>query len=99
MNQAHVFLLPKKDCDASPNSYRPISLQNFRMKGVAKVFTNRLKPLIPYIVHDDQTRFISGRNTVGNFVYALDIARVYHTRKKPTMMLQLDFRKSFNSDS
>src|SRR3954463_12728673 len=75
------------------------SLQNCLIKAVAKVLTNRIKPLIPLLVHGNQTGFISGRNIAENFVFAADLTNSCHTRKLPTMIIKLDFKKAFDSIS
>lgn len=98
-NRATIVLLPKKDDARTADAFRPISLQNCPIKGIAKVLTNRLKPLIPLLVHGDQTGFISGRCIAENFVYAADIVSSCHKRKAPTMIIKLDFRKAFDSVS
>ena len=49
------------------------------------------------LVHGNQTGFISGRNVAENFVFAADLISSCHTRKKPTMVFKLDFRKAFDS--
>ena len=97
LNRAHIVLLPKKDAPTSPDAFRPTSLQNCPIKDVAKVITSRLKPFIPMLVHGNQTGFISGRNIAENFVFTTDLVSSCHSRKKPTMVFKLDFRKAFDS--
>ena len=97
LNRAHLILLPKKDLPNTPDAYRPISLQNCPIKAVAKILTNRLQPLVPLLVHGNQTGFISGRCIAENFVFAADLIGACHSRKAPTMIIKLDFSKAFNS--
>lgn len=54
-NRAYMVLIPKTIAPTSPDAFRPISLQNCTPKAVAKVLTNRVKPLIPLLIHYDQT--------------------------------------------
>jgi hypothetical protein len=98
-NRTHMVLLPKKDSTRTPDAYRPISLQNCPIKVVAKLLTTRLKPLIQLLVHADQTGFIFGINIAKNFVYAANILSACNQRKTPTLVLKLEFRKSFDSVS
>ena len=97
INRAHIILLPKKEGARTPDAFRPISLQNCSIKAIAKVLTNRLKPLIPLLVNQDQTGFLSGRSISENFVYAADLLNCCHKRKAPTIVIKLDFRKAFDS--
>ena len=83
----------------SANDYRPISLQNTSTKISSKILTTRVKPLIPSLIHNDQSGFIKGRSISENFVYVADIIQTCHERKAPTIVLKLDFRKAFDSVS
>ena len=96
-NRAYMVLLPKSQAPTTPDAFRPISLQNCTPKAVAKVLTSRVKPLIPLLIHYDQTGFLHGRNIAENFIYAADILSACHSRKAPTMIFKLDFRKAFDS--
>ena len=96
-NRAYMVLLPKSQAPTTPDAFRPISLQNCMPKAVAKVLTNRVKLLIPLLIHYDQTGFLHGRNIAENFIYAADILSACHSRKAPTMIFKLDFRKAFDS--
>lgn len=96
LNRALIILLPKSNDARSPSDFRPISLQNCPIKGLAKLLTLRLKPLIPLLVHADQTGFLSGRNISENFLYAADILHCCAKRKAPTLVVKLDFKKAFD---
>ena len=63
----------------------------------SKSLASRLQPLIPHLVHADQTGFIKGRSISENFVYAADIIQSCHKRKAPSIVLKLDFRKAFDT--
>jgi hypothetical protein len=60
---------------------------------------NRVKPLIPNLIHPDQTGFVSGRNIAENFIYAADIVQSCHKRKAAAIAFKIDFRKAFDSVS
>ena len=96
-NRSHMILLPKKDSARTLDSFRPISLQNCPPKAIAKLVTNRIKPLIPLLVHADQTGFLSGRNISENFLYAADILHCCAKRKAPSLIINLDFWRAFDS--
>jgi hypothetical protein len=97
INRAFLVLLPKTDYATHPSDFRPISLQNCIMKAITKVLTTRLKKAIHGLVDADQTGFLSGRCISENIVYAADLIRCCHTRKAPTIVFKIDFRKAFDS--
>lgn len=81
INQSHIVLIPKKVGVTKPEHFRPISLQNCPLKILSKALTTRLQPLIPFLVHPDQTGFLNGRSISENFIYA---AELVHVRSKLT---------------
>ena len=97
INKSHIVLLPKKVGVTKPDQFRPISLQSCPLKLIAKVLTTRLQPLVPQLVHPDQTGFIKGRSISENFIYAAEIVQTCYKRRIPTIALKLDFRKAFDS--
>lgn len=71
---AHISVIPKEGKDpTTPQSYRPISLLNTDVKILAKILANRLKHLIPQVVHLDQTGFITGREARDNSIRAIQL--------------------------
>jgi hypothetical protein len=94
---AFLVLLPKKDGARSASCFRPISLQGCLVKSFAKVLTNRLQPWITRLVSSDQTIFIKERCISENFVYAAELLSCCHRRGAATIVLKLDFQKSFDS--
>lgn len=59
VNQTHIVLIPKKKHCESPGDFHPISLCNVMYKIVAKVLANRLKLVLPEVIHDSQSGFVS----------------------------------------
>lgn len=78
INKSFIVLIPKKEGACSPGDYRLISLQNTSTKLASKALTSRLQPLIPFLIHADQTGFIKGRSISKNFVYAAYIIQTCH---------------------
>lgn len=97
--RAFIVLIPKGVAPPSPDAFRPISLQNCPPKALAKLLVNRLKPVIPALVHPDQTGFLSGRTISENFLYAADVLHVCARTKAPMLVFKLDFSKAFDSVS
>jgi hypothetical protein len=90
-NRAHLLLIPKSDGARSPDQFRPISLQNFPIKAIAKLLANRLQKLIPSLIHGEQNGFVQGRSISENFTYVVDLLNCCHKRKANTMVIKLDF--------
>lgn len=97
INKSHIVLIPKKVGVTRPDQFMPISLQNCSLKIVSKALTSRLQPLIPFLVHPDQTGFIKGRSISENFIYAAELTQTCYKRRVPAVALKLDFRKAFDS--
>ncbi|KAK1627116.1 hypothetical protein QYE76_001431 [Lolium multiflorum] len=74
-----------------------LSRINRAFLAITKVLMTRLKAGIHNLVDADQTGFLSGRRISENIVYAADLVRCCHTRKSPTIVFKIDFRKAFDS--
>ena len=57
-----LTLLYKKGERADISNWRPISLLNVDYKIITKLLAERLKPLLPKIIHSDQKGYVNGRN-------------------------------------
>lgn len=97
INRSHMVLIPKKPAAVDVDSFRPICLQNCSLKILSKVLTKRLQGEIPKLININQTGFIKGRSISDTFVYALELVQVCHKRKKPAIVLKLDFAKAFDT--
>lgn len=73
LNRSYLVLLPKKEAARKPQDFRPIALQNCTVKSISKALTNRLQPLIPSLMGNDQSSFVIGRCIADNFTYAADL--------------------------
>lgn len=92
-----VLLKEGKDPTLAQN-YRPISLLNADVKILAKILANRLKHLMPHVVHPDQTGFIAGREARDNSLRAIHLihwART-HPEPRPNLILSIDTEKAFD---
>ncbi|WVZ52503.1 LOW QUALITY PROTEIN: hypothetical protein U9M48_003556 [Paspalum notatum var. saurae] len=76
--------------------YRPISLIHSFAKLVTKVLANRLAPLLPKLVSNNQSAFVRGRNIHDNFLLVQQLARKLHRSKEPHILLKLDISKAFD---
>jgi hypothetical protein len=97
VNRSYMVLLPKKPDACTVDAFRPICLQNCRVKILSKILTTRLHTQIGQLVDLDQTGFIKGKSITENFVYAMELVQCCHKRKIPTLVIKLDFAKAFDT--
>jgi exonuclease III len=80
-------------------NWRPISLLNTTYKIVSSCIANRLKRVLPKIIHESQRGFLKGRY-IGENVRLLYDTMLYADRANiPGMFLLIDFEKAFDSVS
>jgi len=96
--QAVITLLDKKGKDRLYlKNWRPISLLNVDYKIVSKVLTLRLKPLLPHIIHYNQTGYVEGRLIGDALRTVLDTLEFTDRENIPGILLCIDFQKAFDS--
>ena len=62
LNQSLIVLVPKVLNSRSVKEFRPISLLGGIYKIVAKILANRIRLLVPKLVHPSQAGFVKGRS-------------------------------------
>ena len=71
--QAVITLIEKKDQDRCDlKNWRPISLLNVDAKIASKVIAERLRRVLPDLIHENQSGYIPGRNICDNIRSILD---------------------------
>ena len=96
--QAIITLIEKKDQDRCDlKNWRPISLLNVDAKIASKVIAERMKRLLPGLIHNNQSGYITGRNISENIRSILDIMEYTKVKKLPGLLLFIDFEKAFDS--
>ena len=93
-----LTLIPKKDKDRLfLKNWRPLTLLNTDYKILAKALANRLLKVLPFIVEDDQTGYISGRFIGCNIRLIEDILIRTTKLNIAGILLTIDFEKAFDS--
>ena len=92
-----VALLHKKGDRSVPSNYRPISLIQTDVKIWSLALNRRLSPVIPMVVHEDQTGFVKGRRITKN-LFTLDEAKhaASNDPSSPSAVVLLDMAKAFD---
>ena len=80
-------------------NWRPISLLNTSYKLASSSIAERLKLVLPSIINEDQTGFISGRYIGENIRILYDVLQYTEDHNLPGMLLLIDFEKAFDSVS
>lgn len=70
---------------------------NIDAKIASKVIAERMKRLLPKVIHNNQTVYIPGRRTGENIHLIFDIMDYTKTNKLPGLLLFIDFEKAFDS--
>ena len=74
-------------------NWRPLTLQGYDSKILAKCIATRIKKVLPPLIHHDQTGFIEGRNISNSIRQLLEIIEHYDTEEKAGLA---DFEKAFD---
>ena len=90
--------IEKKDQDRyNLKNWKPISLLNVDANIASKVIAERMKGLLPELIHDNQSGYIPGRWIDENIRSILDIMQYTQGKKFPGLLLFIDFEKAFDS--
>ena len=89
-----IILTPKEDGSLLDlSNWRPITLLNVNFKIAASKIAKRLEPILPSLIHSDQTGFVKGRH-IGDNILINDIMGITRTQNLPGILTSLDFRKA-----
>ena len=73
-----LYIIFKKDDPESLKNWRPISLLNVDYKLIGKVIAQRLRVVMPSIIHPDQSHAVPGRSSDENATLLRDISDYVH---------------------
>lgn len=96
LNVSKITLLPKSEDKLKVQNYRPISLFNIVYKIVAKIYANRMKPLLHHWILPSQTGFVPNRCILDNVFLAFEAMEWTMENKQALGMLLLDFEKAYD---
>jgi len=99
LNSTFIALIPKVEEANTPEKFRPISLCNVIYKIISKVIANRLKPILPGPISEEQSGYVEGRQILDNILLAQEMVHTLQTRKMAGMLMQLDLSKAYDKVS
>lgn len=95
-NSTFVTLIPKVKGPLTLADYRPISLVGCHYKLLAKVLDERLKRVLPSVISDSQSAFISGRQILDGILIANEVVHWSNKNKQRLLLFKADFAKAFD---
>lgn len=94
---AGVIKLIPKDGDLSGlTNWRPITMIMMTYKIISKLLANRLKPLIPRVVDNQQTGFVPGHSITDNLLAFRLGEEFTRASKQKIALLKVDFVKAYD---
>ena len=78
-------------------NWRPISLLNVIYKIGSSCIANRIKGVLPKLIHEDQTGFVPGRYIGDNLRLLYDIIHYLNDENLQGLLVSIDFEKAFDS--
>ena len=94
--RAMLTLLYKKGEREDIANWRPISLLNVDYKIITKILAERLKPLLPSIIHPDQKSYVNGRNIFEANRLLKDVIEYSEENKINSSIIFIDYQKAFD---
>ncbi|XP_028554221.1 uncharacterized protein LOC114580528 [Dendrobium catenatum] len=93
-----IILIPKVANADGPTKFRPISLCQSLYKVVAKIIVNRMKPVLSFVVGEEQGAFVPGRSISNHGLLAQEIiGNFQHSTKLSGMMaLKVDMEQAYD---
>ena len=91
-----ISLLYKQGDRDDIKNWRPITLLNLDYKIIAKVYAERLKKVLPSVIHTDQKAFLTGRQITESVRLIQDIIETADLDDEPGAIIFVDQQKAFD---
>ncbi|XP_071728309.1 uncharacterized protein [Rutidosis leptorrhynchoides] len=96
-NASFVTLIPKRSNPEGLGDFRPISLIGSYYKIVAKILSNRLRKILPYLVSSEQSTFLKGHFILDGALIANETVDYLRSKRENGLVFKVDFEKAFDS--
>ncbi|KAL9666550.1 hypothetical protein QQ045_000885 [Rhodiola kirilowii] len=99
INKTLITLIPKVKNLETAGDYRPISLCNVGIKIITKMLANKLKPILPTIISENQGAFVPGKIISDNIITAQELIHFIRTMSRQKVgyfALKVDISKVYD---
>ena len=96
MRTAIVKILHKKNDRQEIGNYRPLSLLCVDYKALAKLTTERIKPVLTQVIGNEQQGFVIGGDISGNLILVKEIIEYCKAENVEAYMILMDFMKAYD---
>ena len=92
-----ISLIPKKGRDLMHvKNWRPLTMLNTDYKILASMLADRIKLVLPYVISEYQTGFMSGHQITTTIRKVLDLTEMGNLLGEPGYIINADFEKCFD---
>ena len=90
-NVTWVTLIPKVEDAKEIKEFRPISMVRSIYKVISKILPNRLRIVMPKLVGETQSAFVSGRQILNGALVACEVVYWLQKKKNIGCLIKLGF--------
>ncbi|GJW81501.1 RNA-directed DNA polymerase, eukaryota, reverse transcriptase zinc-binding domain protein [Tanacetum coccineum] len=100
VNATLISLVPKVQTPEKVTDFRPIACCNVLYKCISKIITNRIKPVLNFLVSSNQSAFVPGRSIHDNILLTQEIMKGYNRKGGPKRVaFKIDLQKAYDTVS
>ncbi|XP_062080435.1 uncharacterized protein LOC133785197 [Humulus lupulus] len=98
LNSTILALIPKVSHPSNASEYRPIACCNTLYKCISKMLCNRLIPILPKLINQNQGAFVKNRTIAHNVLILQDLLKGYKRKRvSPRCLMKIDLSKAYDS--